>query len=391
MDRFQSAEFPGSEGSLGYWPVLHEDPGIVSSNINNASFSTAPSFTSLAAAEPLSAEPKRPVSNTKFSNGSEFCQEIIFDSPPTWRNSISLESQASPSTPFGEAVHPQTINAPTNEPLEFLPNRIIPRYHRSRELSETPNEPPKLDINKNGRDHPLYQNVTPHGDGLYHCPWEEHEECQHQPAKFKYEYNRYVDAHLKPYRCKVAVCGNLRFVSTACLLRHEREAHGLHGHGDRPYLCTYEGCKRSAPGNGFPRYWNLQDHIKRLHTDLAPTESKVIRYDSVSDEPTKSRKRKADSTDLEEAPKSNATRLAEISQLHESRLLERYHQHERRLVEIVKRLHDPRDASNMYLLWGATNCITVMAQTSERIKGVSTSGNFKQTNPAKSTRHSQAE
>ena len=203
--------------------------------------------------------------------------------------------------------------------------------------------------------------------------------------------SRQVDSHLKPYRCKVAVCGNPRFSSTACLLRHEREAHGMHGHGDKPHLCTHEGCERSVPGNGFPRHWNLRDHIKRIHNDLAPTESKAIRYDSVSDELTKSRKRKADSTDLEEAPKSSATPPAEIGQLHESRLLERYHQHERRLLEIVKQLHDPRDANNMHLLWGATNCITVMAQTIERIKGVSTSGNVKQTNPTKSPRHSQTE
>jgi len=417
MDRFQRSQFPDSEGFSGYWPVLHEDPSIVSSNIDNAALSTAHSFTSLATAdevfEPLSAEPKRLASHTQFSKGSEFCQEIFFDSPPIWRNTLtSLESQASPSTLFGEVVHPQTINAPTNEPLDFSPNRLSPRvmrepkprqstgisdlaatfrYHRSGEISETPNEPLRFGIDNSGRDHPLYQNVTPHGDGLYHCPWEDQEECQHQPAKLKCEYDRQVDSHLKPYRCKVAVCGNPRFSSTACLLRHEREAHGMHGHGDKPHLCTHEGCERSVPGNGFPRHWNLRDHIKRIHNDLAPTESKAIRYDSVSDELTKSRKRKADSTDLEEAPKSSATPPAEIGQLHESRLLEHYHQHEQRLLEIVKQLHDPRDANNMHLLWGATNCITVMAQTIERIKGVSTSGNVKQTNPTKSPRHSQTE
>lgn len=139
MDRFQSTQFPGSEGFLGYWPVLHEDPSIVSSNIKNASLSTAPSFTSLATPEevfePLSAEPKRLASNTQFSNGSEFCQEIIFDSPPIWRNtSTSLESQASPSALFREVVHPQTINPPTNEPLALSPNRIIPRYVQDRQI-----------------------------------------------------------------------------------------------------------------------------------------------------------------------------------------------------------------------------------------------------------------
>jgi hypothetical protein len=128
--------------------------------------------------------------------------------------------------------------------------------------------------------------------------------------------------------------------------------------------------------------------MKRVHSDPAPTESKAIRSTSVLDEPAKGTKRKADSMDLDEAPKRIATPPAEIDQLHESRLIKYYHQHEQRLLQIVKQLHDPRDASNMRLLWSATNCITVMAQTIERIKRASTSGNFKQTNPAKQSRHS---
>lgn len=80
-------------------------------------------------------------------------------------------------------------------------------------------------------------------------------------------HSKFVDSHLKPYRCKVESCENARFSSTACLLRHEREAHAMHGHGDKPYLCTYEGCDRAVPGNGFPRNWNLRDHMRRVHSD----------------------------------------------------------------------------------------------------------------------------
>lgn len=79
--------------------------------------------------------------------------------------------------------------------------------------------------------------------------------------------SKFVDSHLKPYRCKAESCEAARFSSTACLLRHEREAHGLHGHGDKPFLCSHEGCDRSLPGNGFPRQWNLRDHMKRVHND----------------------------------------------------------------------------------------------------------------------------
>lgn len=86
-------------------------------------------------------------------------------------------------------------------------------------------------------------------------------------------YSKHLDSHLKPYRCKVYSCVSVPFSSTACLLRHEREAHGMHGHGEKPYLCTYEDCDRSTIGNGFPRRWNLQDHMKRVHDYTAPPSS----------------------------------------------------------------------------------------------------------------------
>jgi len=77
--------------------------------------------------------------------------------------------------------------------------------------------------------------------------------------------SKFIDSHLKPFRCKVEACSKQEFSSTACLLRHEREAHGMHGHGDRPHLCFYPGCERGIPGNGFPRRYNLFDHMKRVH------------------------------------------------------------------------------------------------------------------------------
>ena len=39
----------------------------------------------------------------------------------------------------------------------------------------------------------------------------------------------------------------------------------MHGHGEKPYLCKFDGCERGVPGNGFPRHWNLCDHMKRVH------------------------------------------------------------------------------------------------------------------------------
>lgn len=145
------------------------------------------------------------------------------------------------------------------------------------------------------RTHPLYSE-GPKADGKYHCPYKNKDpNCQHEPTKLKcnYEYDHYpsyhisvcftdrschsskfIDSHLKPFRCKVEACAKQEFSSTACLLRHEREAHGMHGHGDRPHLCEYTGCDRSLPGNGFPRRYNLFDHMKRVHDHKeSPAES----------------------------------------------------------------------------------------------------------------------
>jgi hypothetical protein len=78
--------------------------------------------------------------------------------------------------------------------------------------------------------------------------------------------SKFLDSHLKPYKCKVKTC-EVCFSSTADLIRHERKAHAMHRHGDKPFLCTYEGCERGVPGNGFPRYRNCSDHMKRVHND----------------------------------------------------------------------------------------------------------------------------
>ena len=77
--------------------------------------------------------------------------------------------------------------------------------------------------------------------------------------------SKHLDSHLKPYRCKSYGCSQIQFSSTACLLRHEREAHGMHGHGPKPHLCYFKDCERAQEGNGFPRRWNLHDHMKRVH------------------------------------------------------------------------------------------------------------------------------
>lgn len=61
----------------------------------------------------------------------------------------------------------------------------------------------------------------------------------------------------------------------------------MHGHGEKPFLCTFSGCERGLEGHGFPRHWNLRDHMRRVHNqEPSPsTSSKPIKV---------SRKRKTD-------------------------------------------------------------------------------------------------
>ena len=65
--------------------------------------------------------------------------------------------------------------------------------------------------------------------------------------------------------CAHHECGSLRFSSNAYIFRHQREAHGLHCYGENPHLCHFPGCERALERNGFPRKWNLKDHMKRVH------------------------------------------------------------------------------------------------------------------------------
>ncbi|KAK3700704.1 hypothetical protein LTR37_015786 [Vermiconidia calcicola] len=172
------------------------------------------------------------------------------------------------------------------------------------------------------RNHALYSE-GPKSDGLYHCPFQAKDpSCQHTPTKLKcnYEYDtsslmpshalttrslrsKFIDSHLKPFRCKIDACAKQEFSSTACLLRHEREAHGMHGHGDRPHLCYYPGCERGIPGNGFPRRYNLFDHMKRVH-DHKEDQGSPIGSPVVVEAPKKTggRKRKASASPVVEPP-----------------------------------------------------------------------------------------
>ncbi|KAH6687469.1 hypothetical protein F5X68DRAFT_134185 [Plectosphaerella plurivora] len=215
---------------------------------------------------------------------------------------------------------------------------------------------------ESARDHPLYKDAKPSTDGLFHCPWEGDASCNHKPEKLKCNYDKFVDSHLKPYRCKDQSCENARFSSTACLLRHEREAHAMHGHGDKPFLCSYDGCDRSMPGNGFPRQWNLRDHMRRVHNDNrmpgSPTGT------GHSQQPAKGRKRKdapkAAAPSRKASTKAGAVEAAARETQSQRPLLEEWTAHRKALEDIVRDMSMFQDTKNGQLYQAAQDQIAAM-------------------------------
>ncbi|KAK2050700.1 C2H2 transcription factor [Colletotrichum somersetense] len=217
------------------------------------------------------------------------------------------------------------------------------------------------------RDHPLYKNATPQADGLFHCPWEGESSCNHKPEKLKCNYDKFVDSHLKPYRCKIDSCENARFSSTACLLRHEREAHAMHGHGDKPFLCSYEGCDRAMHGNGFPRQWNLKDHMRRVHNDNGVPGSPTST--SNGQQSSKGRKRKDAPKAVGPVPpsrkvtaKAAAVEAAAKEEQSSKPLIEEWMAHRQALEDIVRGLNQPEDTRNVQLIQDAQNHLSAMGK-----------------------------
>ncbi|KAI9880524.1 MAG: hypothetical protein M1830_002564 [Pleopsidium flavum] len=239
------------------------------------------------------------------------------------------------------------------------------------------------------REHELYHAV-PRDDGLYHCPYEGQDTCAHKPTKLKCNYDKNVDSHLKPYRCKILACGDTRFSSTACLLRHEREAHGMHGHGAKPHLCTYEDCERSIPGNGFPRRWNLYDHMRRVHDYTgAPSSngsaspalsSSSSQYQSTNGQAYRKRKTSAASdtqpprknkpaamarsrSDMRRLPTSSATQEKQLQNMEKE-----WRDHQARLRHRMDYLQDPNDSLSLEQITADMAVLRTIAMNIRRLR-----------------------
>ncbi|KAH8722731.1 hypothetical protein GQ44DRAFT_741510 [Phaeosphaeriaceae sp. PMI808] len=197
---------------------------------------------------------------------------------------------------------------------------------------------------KVARSHPLYQQSADK-DGKYHCPEEGNAGCSHKPTALKCNYDKYVDSHLKPFRCNKKTCVGVQFSSTACLLRHEREAHGMHGHGARPHLCHFRDCERAVPGHGFPRRYNLFDHMKRVHQYDGPTtEPSPPTMSGQAQRKPVSRKRKASTEDVGEkrqkAPKVTAEQQRQQAR---DQLKDEFLGKKQEIIDMLNSLNSPDD------------------------------------------------
>lgn len=220
------------------------------------------------------------------------------------------------------------------------------------------------------RDHPLYKNAFPSQvDGLYHCPWEGTSGCTHKPEKLKCNYDKFVDSHLKPYRCKIESCENAKFSSTACLLRHEREAHAMHGHGDKPYLCTYEGCDRAILGNGFPRQWNLKDHMRRVHNDNGSTRSASATSSNTKASSSKGRKRKSEreSSSRKSSVKSTASDSRRTQQDAKQPLIKEWLEQYMALKESVQGMKQPDSMETLGAIKDIQDCLGRLSSISHNL------------------------
>lgn len=102
--------------------------------------------------------------------------------------------------------------------------------------------------------------------GQIYC---DHINCRGRGQTFKRncEWNKHMDRHERPYKCREAGCeANPGFTYSGGLLRHQREVHKMHLSTKQPLFCPFPNCNRSS-GAGFTRKENLEEHKRRRHLE----------------------------------------------------------------------------------------------------------------------------
>jgi hypothetical protein len=102
-----------------------------------------------------------------------------------------------------------------------------------------------------------------------------------------------MDKHDRPYKCPADGCEKLPgFTYSGGLLRHQREVHNLHGGPRKQLNCPHPNCKRFS-GKGFSRQENLNEHLRRVHTDAGEMQNEEETEEDGSERAGMKRKRPA--------------------------------------------------------------------------------------------------
>jgi hypothetical protein len=119
----------------------------------------------------------------------------------------------------------------------------------------------------------------------------------------------------------------------------------MHGHGARPHLCHFRDCERAVPGHGFPRRYNLFDHMKRVHQYDGPTtESSPTATSGQVPRKAVSRKRKASTEDSGEKRQKVAKVTAEQQrQQAREQMTQQFLSKKQLLIDIISNLSSPND------------------------------------------------
>ncbi|KAL7926049.1 putative fungal-specific transcription factor [Trichoderma austrokoningii] len=184
------------------------------------------------------------------------------------------------SSPLQVALHGPPLPDPVIENKELPQTDVSSPSSRIKQISK-----PEREVHKKS-------------DGKFHCPLDD---CKEDVRAFsrKCEWNKHMDKHERPYRCPAEGCENLPgFTYSGGLLRHEREVHGKHGGPKNTVNCPHPNCKRHT-GKGFSRQENLNEHLRRVHTNMdtsaSPAEAVASPDDNESEKSGSKRKRRQSS------------------------------------------------------------------------------------------------
>lgn len=151
----------------------------------------------------------------------------------------------------------------------------------------------------------------------------------------------------------------------------------MHGHGEKPYLCTYEGCERSVSGHGFPRQWNLRDHMRRVHNDNGTAAQPASPPASGAASSSRGRKRKSDVQEKQPIQEKSSSRksnksaeaaaaaaAAKQAELPSTSEFDQWYEHQKALQTFIQGCAQPDDPQSLQYIREAQDHLTAMGKIS---------------------------